>query len=108
MPTLSHPWTVGDRAVKGFFARSYSLRRNISFRGRGCCWSETLTSESVALLTTTSQGKYTEAEPLYDRCQAIEEEILGPEHPSLATTLSNRAGLLTSLVRDIRMFYKYS
>ncbi|CBN74851.1 NB-ARC and TPR repeat-containig protein [Ectocarpus siliculosus] len=44
-----------------------------------------------------NRGKYSEAEPLYERCQAIQEKILGPEHlehPSLATTLNNRAGLL--------------
>ena len=35
------------------------------------------------------QGKYAEAEPLYARCQAIVEKALGPEHPSLATTLNN-------------------
>ncbi|CAN0535993.1 unnamed protein product, partial [Laminaria digitata] len=35
------------------------------------------------------QGKYAEAEPLYARCQAIKEKALGPEHPSLATTLNN-------------------
>ncbi|CAM9846394.1 unnamed protein product [Ectocarpus sp. 4 AP-2014] len=40
------------------------------------------------------QGKYAEAEPLYERCQAIEEKVLGSEHPSLATTLNNRGGLL--------------
>ncbi|CAM9866665.1 unnamed protein product [Sphacelaria rigidula] len=39
------------------------------------------------------QGRYTEAEPLYEQCQAIEEKVLGPEHPSLAATLHNRAGL---------------
>eukprot|EP00903_Cladosiphon_okamuranus_P007060 g6863.t1 len=38
-----------------------------------------------------TQGKYAEAEPLYERCQAIKEKVLGPEHPSLATTLNNRA-----------------
>ncbi|CAN0358203.1 unnamed protein product, partial [Scytosiphon promiscuus] len=42
------------------------------------------------------QGKYTEAEPLYARAQAIEEKVLGPEHPSLAATLHDRAGLLKS------------
>ncbi|CAN0377153.1 unnamed protein product, partial [Scytosiphon promiscuus] len=40
------------------------------------------------------QGKYAEAEPLYARSQAIQEKVLGPEHPSLATTLHGRAGLL--------------
>ncbi|CAN0491244.1 unnamed protein product, partial [Scytosiphon promiscuus] len=42
------------------------------------------------------QGKYTEAEPLYARSQAIKEKVLGPEHPSVATTLHSRAGLLES------------
>eukprot|EP00752_Nemacystus_decipiens_P007809 g6974.t1 len=41
-------------------------------------------------------GKYSEAEPLYERCQAIEEKALGPEHPDLAITLNNRAQLLES------------
>lgn len=46
------------------------------------------------------QGKYAEAEPLYARCQAIDEKVHGPEHPSLATTLNNRAGLLYRQVRS--------
>ncbi|CAN0367965.1 unnamed protein product [Ectocarpus sp. 12 AP-2014] len=40
------------------------------------------------------QGKYVEAEPLYERCQTIEENALGLDHPSLASTLNNRARLL--------------
>ena len=48
-----------------------------------------------------TQGKYGEAGPLYERCQAIEEKVLGPEHPSLATTLGNRARLLESLVSAV-------
>ena len=49
---------------------------------------------------TTFQGKYAEAESLYERCQAIREKVLGPEHPHLATTLHNRAGLWQAQVRD--------
>ncbi|CAB1109603.1 unnamed protein product [Ectocarpus sp. CCAP 1310/34] len=37
-----------------------------------------------------NQGKYIEAEPLYERSQAIREKVLGPEHSILAT-LNNRA-----------------
>lgn len=40
------------------------------------------------------QGKFDEAERLYERCQANEEKALGPEHPHLATTLDRRARLL--------------
>ena len=52
------------------------------------------------------QGKYSEAEPLYERCQAIEEKVLGPEHPSLAITLNNRSGLLKNQVRAVRNFHE--
>ena len=48
------------------------------------------------------QGKYDEAEPLYERSQAIWEEVLGPEHPDVATSLHNRAGLLEAQVRAAR------
>ena len=41
------------------------------------------------------QGNFAEAERLYERCQAIDEKVLGPDHPDLATTLNNRAALLS-------------
>src|SRR5947207_2357334 len=40
-----------------------------------------------------NQGKYKEAEPLYQRVLAIEEQELGTTHPSTATTLNNLATL---------------
>lgn len=45
------------------------------------------------------QGRFAEANLLYERCQSIDEKILGPEHPSLAITLNNRAELLREQVR---------
>lgn len=47
---------------------------------------------------TVLQGKYAEAEPLYEHCQAMLEKVLGPEHPDVATTLNGRAGLLEKQV----------
>ncbi|CAN0519075.1 unnamed protein product, partial [Laminaria digitata] len=41
-----------------------------------------------------AQGNYAEAGPLYKRSLAIDEKALGPEHPSVATSLHNLAGLL--------------
>lgn len=42
-----------------------------------------------------SRAKYAETEPLlHERCQAIQDKVLGPEYPSLAPRLNNRAGLL--------------
>ncbi len=39
------------------------------------------------------QGKYAEAKPLYLRSLAIREKALGPEHPDVAESLNNLAGL---------------
>ena len=36
------------------------------------------------------QGRYDEAEPLYDRCLAIRKEMLGPEHPEVALAPKGR------------------
>ncbi len=47
-----------------------------------------------------AQGKYVEAEPLYQRALAIREKALGPEHPAVATVLENYAALLHKLNRD--------
>ncbi|CAN0557844.1 unnamed protein product, partial [Ectocarpus sp. 12 AP-2014] len=47
-------------------------------------------------LSTVLQGKYEEAEPLYEQSQAIREKVLGPEHPDVAQSLNNRAVLLES------------
>ena len=49
-----------------------------------------------------AQGKYEQAEPLYERSQAICEKALGPDHPDVAMVLNNRAGLLKSQVRGTR------
>lgn len=50
-------------------------------------------------LSAVLQGKYEEAEPLYERSQAIREKVLGPEHPDVAQSLNNRAVLLYAQVR---------
>ncbi|MFL5590081.1 MAG: tetratricopeptide repeat-containing protein, partial [Ktedonobacteraceae bacterium] len=39
----------------------------------------------------SSQGKYPQAEPLYQQALAIREKALGPEHPDVASTLSSLA-----------------
>jgi tetratricopeptide (TPR) repeat protein len=38
-------------------------------------------------------GKYREAETLYDRVCALQEKTLGPEHPNTAATLNDLAGV---------------
>lgn len=48
-----------------------------------------------------SQGKLEEAGPLYTRSLIIRESVLGLDHPSVATSLNNRAGWLQATVRCI-------
>ncbi len=43
------------------------------------------------------QGRYAEAEPLYQRSLAIMEKALGPEHPDVAALLNNLAPMLSAL-----------
>ncbi|CAM9767971.1 unnamed protein product, partial [Hapterophycus canaliculatus] len=45
------------------------------------------------------QGKYAEAEPLYEQSRAKPEKVLGPEHLDVASLLYNRARLLRAQVR---------
>ena len=40
-----------------------------------------------------AQGRYEEAEPLYERSRAIAEKALGPDHPAVGTSLNNLAEL---------------
>jgi len=41
-----------------------------------------------------AQGKYAEAEPLFQRALAVREKALGPEHPDTITVIENYAELL--------------
>nr|WP_255143896.1 tetratricopeptide repeat protein [Synechococcus sp. EJ6-Ellesmere] len=43
-----------------------------------------------------TQGHYSQAEPLHQRALAISEQVLGPDHPSVATNLTNLAELYRS------------
>ena len=38
-----------------------------------------------------NEGKYEEAEPLFQRALTIREKVLGPEHPHTAQSLNNLA-----------------
>ena len=51
------------------------------------------TSLNNLALLYDNQGKYAEAEPLYQRSLAIWEKALGPEHPNVAASLNNLAFL---------------
>lgn len=62
-------------------------------QGRHCSIiSSWWTADNTPLLA--AQGKYSEADLLYLRAIEIGEKALGPDHPDLATWLSNRALVL--------------
>jgi Tetratricopeptide repeat len=44
-------------------------------------------------LLYVNQGKYEEAEPLYQHTLVIRERVLGPDHPDTVTTRENYASL---------------
>ncbi len=50
-------------------------------------------------MLTGAQGRYAEAEPLFQRALAINEKALGPEHPDVAQSLENYAALLRQTTR---------
>jgi hypothetical protein len=49
---------------------------------------------SPLLACSRPQGDLAAARPLYERALAIDEKVLGPEHPDTATDLSRLAGLV--------------
>ena len=55
---------------------------------------------NLAFLYKT-QGRYAQAEPLYDRAMAIREEALGPTHPDMSQSLENLAALYRATSRDV-------
>ena len=49
-----------------------------------------------------------EAGPLFERSLAIREKVLGPDHPHVAKSLNNRAGLLQDQVKAAMAFQEIS
>ena len=48
----------------------------------------------IRCLLPATQGRYAEAEPLYQRSLGIGKKALGPEHPAVASSLNDLAALL--------------
>ncbi|MEZ5578736.1 MAG: tetratricopeptide repeat protein [Candidatus Competibacteraceae bacterium] len=62
------------------------------------CWARApvYTSSVNNLALYQSQGRYGDAEPLYQRALAAREKVLGPEHPDTLSSVNNLAGLYQS------------
>ena len=65
-------------------------------------------STTLVIRSPSSQGKCAEAVPLNERATEIWMKALGPEHPTVATALNNRAALLRAQVRATRIFGEMS
>ena len=52
---------------------------------------------ALASLLVEVTSAFAEARPLYERALAINEKVLGPDHPETATSLNNLASLLNTL-----------
>ena len=58
------------------------------------------TIDSGRLCSTSAQGRYADAEPLYKQALAIVKKALGPAHPDVAMSLENYAHLLRATGRS--------
>ena len=54
------------------------------------------------------EGRYADADPLYNRALAIREKALGPDHPDVAQSVNNLANLYSAQGRyaDAEPLYK--
>lgn len=69
---------------------------NMPWLSGSSSWEPTIPKRLLASINNLAtlyfkQGKYAEAEPLYQRALAIQEQRLGTEHPDTATCLNNLA-----------------
>ena len=88
-----------DRGVKAYKAGAYSEAISafeIAVRDAersGLKSSKIASSLNNLAMLHHKQGRYAEAEPLYQRSLAIKQKALGTEHPRVATSLNNLAML---------------
>lgn len=52
----------------------------------------------VNVFVLVNQGKYAEAEVLYERATIIWKNAYGPDHPLVATAMNNHAAVMKALV----------
>ena len=100
-PAVSITWpsSTGTRGSTSKPSRSSSA----PWPSENTCWEpSTPTPRSLnnLALLYRNQGKYEQAEPLYQRALAIRERVLGAEHPDTARSLNNLALLYRNQGKD--------
>lgn len=95
------------RKTVGPYHVDLATNRNNKAFFLGVCPSALLALSSFRLHSFTPfQSNYNEAGPLYERSVDILLKALGPDHAAVATALNNRARVLESQVRAVRMFQR--
>ena len=94
-PPASTTWRrcTEARAATPRPSRSTSARWRSARRRSGPTTPTSPRPQQPGACCTDDQGRYAEAEPLYKRALAIREKALGPDHPDVADSLNNLAGL---------------
>lgn len=67
----------------------------------GVCVVECRRVEATKFEHPSSQGELEEAEGLYRQATAVAEDVLGRDHPELATRLHKRAAILMKMVSSL-------
>ena len=96
---LKTDWSDLGRSFANFIKQSFQW---VAQWGIMTTWFDPLARRNCGLhhyaVFLANQGKYGDAEPLYKRALTIREEVLGPRHPDVASSLNNLASLLKSQV----------
>jgi tetratricopeptide (TPR) repeat protein len=72
----------------------------MSEQQQGAAHLDTAEAASILAELYRAQGKYEQAEPLYQRALAISEQQLGPQHPTTQIIRRNYVALLRTMGRD--------
>ena len=82
--------TLNEKGKQGSYQLSW---RQASAKEKSLILATELNEKAIELY---KQGKYDEAVPLLEKSLKIRQQVLGAEHPSVATSLNNLAGLYES------------
>lgn len=112
LASAQQPGNAAYHAKLGFFLANHGKlagavsefeRAAVAIGGQGLGpeHPDVATSLNNLALLYYSQGRYAEAEPLFQRALAIWTRALGPEHPDVATSLEHYAILLRETNRGV-------
>lgn len=99
LATISRGSQSLNSRLKLWYLHLHAVRAELLAPSAGCRFAVLNGTWPLSMLAT--QGKYDEADPLYQRTIEIKEKALGLDHPDLATSLGNLATSFTTQVRKL-------